>query len=168
MTDTELQSAITAIADGSPNTASEVRAILNEFYLRTPKSNTIIIKDVTNQYIADNFDGTGLGINLEVGYAIVNGNNNTRNWAGRVPMAYGTGYTTMGAPLGSKDAVVVAHTHVMADQSGSSGSGTTNARYLGREIESNSLGTATTDSTGVDGTDKNIQPSIVTLVLMKL
>lgn len=165
MTDAQLQTAITNIADGSPNTASEVRAILNEFYLRTPKSNSVIIKDVTNQYIADNFDGTGLGINLETGYAIVNGNNGTRNWAGRVPLAYGTGYTTMGASLGSKDAVLVEHTHTFTGSDDDTGD---NGDYI-IVSPSNSVGTKSTLSTqGVSGTDKNIQPSIITLFLMKL
>lgn len=162
MTDSELQSAITGIADGSPNTASEVRAVLNELYLRTPKSKTVLIKDSTNQYIADNFDGTGLGINLESGYAICNGNNGTRNWAGRVPLAYGTGYETMGATGGSKDAVVVEHTHNVLVNTNAAGSG-----FPAFEAGS-SEGSFESESTGVSGTDKNMQPYIVTLILMKL
>lgn len=39
-------------------------------------------------YVAANFDGTGLGINERVGWAICNGNNGTKNRAGKVSVAY--------------------------------------------------------------------------------
>lgn len=170
MTDSELQSAITAIADNSPNTASEFRAILNELYLRTPKSKTIIIKDVTNQYIADNFDGTGLGINLEVGYAIVNGNNGTRDWNDRLPLAYGTSNATMGAMKGANT-----HTLLKAElpsynlelpvQNISTGSSGNNVQGTGSAPGG---GTALIPSGG-SGTAFSIEnKTIVTLVLMKL
>ena len=92
MTDLQLQTAITNLATGSPNTAEEMRNILNEFYARSSKYGDIRMKDVSNAYISENFDGTGLGINLEVGWAIVNGQNLTRQWNGRVPLAFGTAF----------------------------------------------------------------------------
>jgi hypothetical protein len=162
-TRTEILALINGITTGSPNTALEIRTLLTAMI--DPPIGTIRIRDVSNAYITANFDGTGKGINEELGYAICNGVvAGTRNWGGRTLVAYGTGYTTMGATGGSKDAVVVEHEHLIGDQSGSSGSGTTNVRYIGKEIESNTLGEAKTDSTGVSGVDKNMQPYIVTLV----
>jgi len=134
-------------------------------YIRVPDS----------QYITDNFDMTpganqGLGKSggLWEGWAIFNGNNGTDNLDGQTLIGFGANYNTVGQFVGSADAVVVAHTHQMGDQSGSSGSGTTNVRYLGREMETNSLGVPYTDSTGESGVGKNIQPSMVILMIMKL
>lgn len=59
--------------------------------------------DCTNAYITANFDGTGLGINERLGWAICNGNHGTKPRAGRVSVAYGTGYTTMGATSGAEN-----------------------------------------------------------------
>lgn len=119
-------------------------------------------------YLGDNFDSNGLGKNLRTGWAICNGNNGTPNISNRVIVQYGSDFPTLNAVGGSKDAVVVAHNHAMGDQSGSSGSGTTNIRYLGREIESNSLGIPYTDFSGESGVGKNMQPYIVLVYIMKL
>ena len=123
---------------------------------------------VNQAYITDNFDETGLGRNICLGWAIRNGNNGTDNIDGKVGIAYGASNNVIGRTGGSRDAVLVRHNHAMGDQSGSSGSGTTNIRYLGREMESNSLGIPYTDSSGESGIDKNMQPYIIDLYIMKL
>ena len=167
MTDAQVTTAIAEIATGSPNTALEIRTLFTELFNRCPKTGTIVMKDVSNAYITANFDGTGLGINLEAGYALVNGANGTRNWAGRVPLAYGTGYVTMGESLGSKDAVVVEHTHTVGIPQ--DGVGVQNINSLVSSNNSDEgFQSFTTDSTGISGTNKNMQPYIVTLVTMKL
>ena len=123
---------------------------------------------VTQAYIDENFDETGLGRNICIGWAIRNGNNGTDNIDGKVGIAYGASNNVIGQTGGSKDAVLVQHNHAMGDQSGSSGSGTTNIRYLGREMESNSLGIPYTDFSGESGVGKNMQPYIIDLYIMKL
>ena len=123
---------------------------------------------VNQAYITDNFDETGLGRNICLGWAIRNGNNGTDNIDGKVGIAYGASNNVIGRTGGSRDAVLVQHNHAMGDQSGSSGSGTTNIRYLGREMESNSLGIPYTDFSGESGVGKNMQPYIVDLYIMKL
>lgn len=65
--------------------------------------------DVSNAYIAANFDGTGLGINERAGWAICNGNNGTKNRNGRVSIAYGTSYLVMGATGGSETHTLTAN-----------------------------------------------------------
>lgn len=171
MTDAEITTAIANIADGTPNTALEIRDLLTELFSRCAKSKTVFLRDVTNQYIADNFDGTGLGINLELGYAMCNGNNGTRNWAERVPIAYGGTMTTMGEMLGSADTVVVSHTHTSTASTNieyGTGDGVSRQRTpavsagVGNSI---SVGISTEGESGVG---KNIQPSIVTLAVMKI
>lgn len=171
MTDAEITTAIANLADGTPNTAEEVRDLFTELFSRCAKSKTVFLRDVTNQYIADNFDGTGLGINLEAGYAMCNGNNGTRNWAERVPVAYGGTMTTMGDAQGSKDSVVVEHTHSSTASTNieyGTGDGVTRQRTpavsagVGNSI---SVGISTT---GVSGVGKNMQPYIVTLAVMKI
>ena len=123
---------------------------------------------VVQSYIDENFDETGLGRNICIGWAIRNGNNGTDNIDGKVGVAYGASNNVIGQTGGSRDAVLVRHNHAMGDQSGSSGSGTTNIRYLGREMESNSLGIPYTDFSGESGVGKNMQPYIIDLYIMKL
>jgi len=165
MTDAQIITAIADIADNTPNTALEIRTLFTELFNRGDKSGTIKIKDCSNAYITANFDGTGLGINEELGYAICNGNNGTRNWEGRVPVAFGGTYTTMGATDGSKDAVIVEHSHGI--KYGNIGAGTKypETPYISDVKGGDMQGTETV---GVSGTDKNMQPYIVTLVTMKL
>jgi len=128
----------------------------------------IVELDVTTQYIIDNFDETGLGKNLCLGFAICNGNNGTKNRDGRSSLAYGETFNFAGVFGGFKDTTLVEHNHRMGDESGGSGSGTSNVRYIGKEIESNSLGTPFTDNAGTSGVNKNYHPYIVTLTIMKL
>lgn len=131
---------------------------------------------VNQEYIDNNFDETGLGINLCAGFAICNGANGTVSVDGLVDVGYGTNYNVIGGFGGSKDAVVVAHTHGQRTSSGNgfdlpqikiSGGGTT----TGVAGDTSSAGTrmqVLTDETGVDGTDKNMQPYIIALKIMKL
>lgn len=57
---------------------------------------------VDAEYISNNFDGTGLGINICEGFAIRNGNNGTDNADGRVDIGYGSIYNAVGAIGGSQ------------------------------------------------------------------
>lgn len=125
----------------------------------------VIELDVTDTYISNNFDSTGLGINLMAGMAICNGNNGTKNRDGRTSIGYGTGYSTIGATGGSPDAVVVAHTHTMNVSLGGFNAG---VDVNGTNAPTPSNAAFSTDSTGVSGNGKNMQPYLVTLMVMKL
>ena len=123
-------------------------------------------------YLNDNFDVNGLGKNLRLGWAICNGNNGTDNLAGRVGIAYGLGYSTLGGLGGSKDAIVVSHTHT-ASMSNVSGANTNkfvaqNGGSGGGTSSFSGTGIINTSETGVSGTDKNMQPYIINLYIMKL
>ena len=123
----------------------------------------IITLHVDSTYIEDNFDASGLGINLMAGYAICNGNNGTINKDGRVGIAYGSTYNVVGAIGGSTDAVVVAHTHNISTAPSDA------LGYVAVKTSSSTGGTAvTTASTGVSGTNMNMQPYLVELQIMKL
>lgn len=123
--------------------------------------------DCTNAYITANFDGTGLGINERQGWAICNGNNGTKNRTGRVSLAYGVGYSTMGAIGGSKDAVVVSHSHTYNETVAAGSAGVLGFDSVG-DKEGANYSTVSTSTTGVSGTDQNLQPYIVTLFIQKL
>ncbi len=165
MTDAALQTAITNLASGTPNTALEFRDIFNELFRRSYKTGDVLMLSCSNAYITANFDGTGLGIGERIGWARCNGANGTRNYDERVPVAYGGTMLTMGANGGSKDAVVVAHSHGI--KYGSNGSGTKypETPYISDTIGGDMQGT---ENVGVDGTDKNMQPYIVTLFIQKI
>ena len=138
--------------------------------------------DCTDDYIRDNFTSTGAGIGERAGWHICNGYNNlTRNRTGRVSVGYGTvppyqlgaakSFPSVGNTIqspvvsGSRNAVVVNHTHdytTYTSFGGGNGTSKTKAEVRYGYVES------TTVSTGGSGTDKNMQPYIVTLFIQKI
>lgn len=136
-------------------------------------------------YIAANFDGTGLGTNDRLGWAICNGANGTIDKGGKVGVGHGNGYT-VGQTGGSKDAVVVSHSHkefanVETNINSNRLSNFPNRQPALRGFGEGSsdhdytLGSSTTAATagntsteGVSGVNKNMQPYVVTLFIQKL
>jgi hypothetical protein len=121
---------------------------------------------VDAQYIIDNFDSTGLGKNICVGWAIMNGQNGTTNIDGLVSIAYGAVNNVLKQTGGSRDAVVVAHTHTVNQIKSYNNTFGLNGFY-DRSNTASSAGIAT-ESTGVSGLNKNMQPYIVELHIIKL
>ena len=138
----------------------------------------------TNQYIADNFDEDGMGIGERAGWHICNGLNETRNRTGRVSVGYGKvqpydpgnakPYPSVGSEIetpfidGSKDAIVVNHTHtynVAFDQGNGILYGSGNTTVPWKVTKDSTTGNA---NGGVSATDKNMQPYVVTLFIQKL
>ena len=118
-------------------------------------------------YMNTNFDANGIGRLERAGWAIMNGYAGlTPNDNGRVVIAYGTSYTTLGATDGSKDAVVVAHTHGLTQINNNNN--TQNQNGFFDQAFGGPSTNLTTDSAGVSGTDKNMQPYVVRLRIMKL
>jgi len=113
---------------------------------------------VNQAYINDNFNEAGLGINLCVGWRIAT------ELSGLVTIGQGVGYP-VGSFGGSKDAVVVEHSHGI--KWGANGSGT---KYAETPYISDIIGgqASPTDSTGVSGVNKNMQPYLVALKIIKL
>jgi len=128
------------------------------------------IKDlwVSQGYIDDNFDSTGLGVELCEGYAICNGQNGTPNLDGLVSIGYGNNYNVIKAIGGSKNAVLIEHTHT----------GTAAGPYVGNPIAGGGGFEGggnpfrerpfTISTEGVSGLNKNMQPYMVLLKIMKL
>jgi len=134
-------------------------------------------------YLATNFDGSGLGRLERAGWAIMNGNNGTPNDNGKVVIAYGTDYGTLGATGGNKDAIVVSHTHtykdtllpqdtVVIDYADSTEPISTGINKPGCAGDNNNdtlyIKNRTTDTTGATGINQNMQPYVVRLRIMKL
>lgn len=167
MTAQEIQDIIDLIADGIPNTALKVRNALTA--VLSGVSGTVKIIEVPNAYIDDNFDPTGLGTNVELGWAICNGNNGTRDWRGRVPMQYSTTYPTLGATGGSSTHTLTtneipSHSHgIKGSVNTSGGSGANSVSNT-----SNNSGDMATLTAGGGQAHNNMQPYIVTLILVKL
>lgn len=123
---------------------------------------------VNQTYIDNNLDNTGLGINLLAGWAEVNGNNGTPPAAGMFELSRKVGVYPIGGFGGSKDAVVVEHSH--GYDLPYDGGGTQDMQSL-----TNSSGTdervipfGSTTTEGVSGIDKNMPPYYVCLKIMKL
>lgn len=141
--------------------------------------------------------GLGKSNSIWAGWAICNGANGTRDRGGRVSIGDGNGYT-VGQTGGNKDAAVISHSHDMTHIHGVrdayyiesdagvdenpisglinltqnyTGSGSTdqnNNRLHYRDVSTISQSTTNTQTAGVSGVDRNMQPYIVTLYLMKL
>jgi len=119
---------------------------------------------VNQAYIDNNFTETGLGTNLMLGYAICNGNNGTPPMDGLVSVGYGTNYNVIGGFGGSKDAIVVSHSHGgVPVKINDTDRGVGNSSLF--SIDTNG---GVTESSGIDGTDRNMQPYIILLKIMKL
>jgi hypothetical protein len=114
-------------------------------------------------YFTQSGPNAGLGIGERAGWAICNGNNGTPNDNGRVVVAYGTSYPVLGATGGYTDAVVVSHSHNVAIRGGASGSG-----FATLNDGTGAGRTYTTETVGVSGTGRNMQPYVVRLKIMKL
>lgn len=138
--------------------------------------------DCTNAYITANFDGTGLGIKERLGWAICNGNNGTKNRNGRVSLAYGTSYTTMGVAAGEE-------THTLAsneqgtfdvkgkidDFNGGTNVGMAVMNFNGVDTPRNGGADQSTYGTTITvplsaatNAHNNMQPYIVTLFIQKI
>ena len=127
--------------------------------------------DVTTQYIADNFDETGLGKNLCLGFAICNGQNGTKNRDGRSSIAYGTNFGFVGVLGGEANHTLTidempVHNHdVLTNESDA---GDNNNNIQGGHLESPSLSPTGTQPKGGGLAHNTYHPYIVTLTIMKL
>jgi len=114
---------------------------------------------VDQSYINDNFETNGIGKNLCLGWRIATELN------GLVTIGQGVGYP-VGSLGGSKDAVVIAHSHTVGALGNVSNNKT--LRFgTNSEIET-SFETLTTSEVGVSGANKNMQPYLVALKIVKL
>jgi hypothetical protein len=122
--------------------------------------------NVDQTYIDNNFDVTGLGINLCEGFAICNGQNGTTEMDGLSGVGYGAVFNTVGGFGGYPNSTLPAHNHTAglpSNTGGTAGSG--GIQYNGAN---NNTVTITTTTTGSDATGKNYHPHIIQLYMMKL
>lgn len=111
---------------------------------------------VNQSYIDNNFDNLGVGINLCLGWRIAD------ELSGLVTIGQGLGYP-VGSFGGSKDAVVVSHSHTYLKAIVGRGYDTQND-----DTPLGSLVTENTSTVGVSGINKNMQPYLVALKIIKL
>jgi len=133
------------------------------------------IKDlwVSQAYIDDNFDETGLGVELCEGYAICNGQNGTPNLDGLVSVGYGNNYSVIKAIGGNKEVALVAGNLPSIDITlpvSNAGGGGSPYTYV---VASGSGTPASKTYTNVTGNTiptkvNNMQPYMVLLKIMKL
>lgn len=143
----------------------------------------VIEMDCTQQFIDDNFDWApgltqGLGINLMDGYAFCNGNNGTKDRRRRTSVCYdpanytsGINYSDIDAKGGSANAVLVSHNHTitLSQLNGENDSNVPYAAFCnsGTNTQSQDV-TATSTTAGEPGTDKNMQPFLITFFVQRL
>ena len=137
---------------------------------------------VTQAYIDENFDGTGLGRNICTGWAIRNGNNGTDNIDGKVGVAYGASNNVIGQIGGLVSAPLTlnqlpSHSHlngIADDQTGVFVYGSTTSEMPGEatlslQSEGNTrTNQGNTSSVGSNAPVSRMQPYIIDLYIMKL
>lgn len=131
----------------------------------------VITLHVNSAYIAANFDGTGLGINLMAGYAICNGNNGTLNKDGRVGIAYGATKNVIGQFGGATTSNVTAQISGFAEADHHPDTGDSGKLLVGSGVHESSeiLESIATASAPPSSQSISImQPYIVELQVMKL
>jgi hypothetical protein len=169
MTRAQFLELINTLGTGDKNTALEVRNIFNAFADAAVLTGDIKEVDCDNTYLALNFDNTGLGKNERVGWAICNGLNGTRDRNGRTSIAYGSDYTTIGAPGGEKEHTLTIPempAHKIKIKGSSSTSGGTGQNVVNNA--NNNTGDVESYSIGGDEPHNNMQPYIVSLFIQKL
>ena len=172
---------INAIGNGQPNTALEVRTVLNAIADGVGVTGDVKEIDVPTSYIADNFDVTGLGKNERLGWAICNGNNGTRNRKKRVSVQYDSSdatYSTLGATGGESTHVLLIsemppHAHDTQAGTGSVVPHAASSFFYNQGQTWSASGTTDTKNSGIlnEGgglAHNNMQPYIVTLFIQKL
>ena len=140
-------------------------ALLNFIQSNLSQSGDIKVIKANATYLANNFEVDGLGKNLRAGWAMCTGNNLTDNLQGRVPIHYSADFP-LGTVGGSKDAVVVEHTHTI-DEVYNENSDNGKKVASGGGTKEN-IGTQEVSKTGESGTNKNMQPYLATVYIMKL
>jgi hypothetical protein len=123
---------------------------------------------VNQAYINTNLDSTGLGINLLSGWAEINGNNGTPPAAGMFELSRKVGVYPIGGFGGSKDAVVVEHSHNYELPLDGVGSDNIQSLVPSANSDESKQPYGATSSSGVSGVDKNMPPYYVCLKIMKL
>lgn len=171
----EIQNLIDSnLASGQKITALKHRevehALLNFIQQSASQSGDIKRIKCDLAYYTANFETNGLGKNLRAGWAVCNGENGTDNLAGRVGIGFGTGYSTFGGIGGTKDAVIVAHNHTASLGANINfGSAVTKPIRLAPVATGDgNIIPISVDSIGESGIDKNMQPYIIQLYIMKL
>ena len=121
---------------------------------------------VNSAFISDNFDSTGLGKNICLGWAIPNGQNGTTNIDGKVFVAYGSTYNIVGQTGGVTDVTLTTdqippHKHTVRGNNGVGSIG-------GADYPNGGGVLIDTSVTGGGLSHTNMQPYIVELVIIKL
>ena len=166
MTYTEIEALINAnLASGNKIPADKHRevefALLNFIQENLFQSGDIKAIKCDVNYLNDNFEADGRGKNLRLGWRILS------EASGRTLVSMGVGFA-LGQTGGSKDAVVVEHSHTytqyqLDQEVSTNGSG---VRSLNKN--NTQVGNFTTSTVGVSGTDKNLQPYYVILYIEKI
>jgi hypothetical protein len=169
MTISQIQTLINNIDDNGLNTALDVRNALNAIRESTCYIGEVKIMKVDSSFISTYFDVTGLGLTSTQyeGWAICNGNNGTTDDGGLTYIGYdAVDYPTLGATGGSKDAVIVDHTHNVSGLASvvalntDAGSGRPNTQTF--------VGTTGQANGGQSGINKNMQPYRVMLKIQRV
>lgn len=164
MTISQIQTLINNINDNGENTANEVRLVLNAIRESSCIIGEVKMLKVDQSFITGNFDVNGLGLTgtqME-GWQIESADGG-RTYIGYDPI----NYPTLGEEGGSKDAVLVAHSHdyqIARDQAGSQDLySLTNTAGSDEAYQ-----TFQTSSVGESGTNKNMQPYRVVLKIKRI
>lgn len=126
---------------------------------------------MTPTQFTDNFDGTGLGRNTMLGWALRNGNNGTKNQQGKFSLNKGESpYDVIGAIGGSANSVLIGHSHEVGSYEKEGEPNTITYTNIGLQEGSSNLYKYTkkkgqanngADTPSEDGVGKNMPPYLI-------
>ena len=167
-------------------TTINIQTALNNLIANVWRTGDLKEVTCTSAYITANFDGTGLGTNERLGWAVCNGQNGTINKGGRVSVGliypeilvdpvdnvWDVVYNTINSIAGEKKHIlnigeIPAHNHDIEIYENGTGD-TTTVEVSDSDNYTRHVGTTQTGSAGGGLSHENRQPFIVTLFIQKL
>jgi len=135
---------------------------LGKYFKGETKEIVMDATEIGNKFVAAG-PTAGLGKFEYIGWAIMNGNNNTVNDAGRVVVAYGTGFVTPGATGGA-----ATHTLSISEMPNHHHQALLPGGGLAYDAGAFSMGVQDTNSVGGGAAHNNMQPYVVRLRIQKI
>jgi len=181
MTISEINTLIAARTDGGDNTVDKERQLWNVMKNQCCMLYEVKELDVnlaiSPNFITDNFDDTGLGINDYLGFAICNGSNGTKNRGGKTSVGYkaSSAYQVIGG-LGGNEKVLLTKNNIpvmdsVLPVSNADNGGGDHSYVMATNTEPAGTKTYTGTVNGNVGTivaHDNMQPYIITLMIQRI
>lgn len=137
-------------------------ALLDYIQQNLSQSGDIKMINADLTYLNANFETDGTGKNLRLGWRIYS------EMAGRVPLGFGIGYSDLQGVGGYKDAINVEHSHTYKQYTLDQEVSTNGDGVRALNKNNTQSGVFNTETSGVNGLNRNMMPYLITLYIIKI